>query len=279
VDPFDLIEGMTNLLDAGYAVAAADYPGMGVAGPDSYLVGVTEGNSVLDAVRAARHLDQTGVTADSDVLLWGHSQGGHAVLFAAQQAPSYAPDLKLTAAAVAAPAADLATLLDDDIGDVSGVSLGSYAFQTYQSVYGPSTPGMALTQVLTDDGAAATPQMAQLCLIGQNSQLHEIAGPLVGKYLSHDPATTAPWAGILQQNTPGNAPITVPLFVAQGLADQLVHPAATEQFVRQQCTKGTHVTFKEVPGAGHGQIALDVVPDVLTFFAGARAGAPPASTC
>ena len=279
VDPFDLIEGMTNLLDAGYAVAAADYPGMGVAGPDSYLVGVTEGNSVLDAVRAARHLDQTGVTADSDVLLWGHSQGGHAVLFAAQQAPSYAPDLKLTAAAVAAPAADLATLLDDDIGDVSGVSLGSYAFQTYQSVYGPSTPGMALTQVLTDDGAAATPQMAQLCLIGQNSQLHEIAGPLVGNYLSHDPATTAPWAGILQQNTPGNAPITVPLFVAQGLADQLVHPAATEQFVRQQCTKGTQVTFKEVPGAGHGQIALDVVPDVLTFFAGARAGAPPASTC
>jgi len=113
----------------------------------------------------------------------------------------------------------------------------------------------------------------------QNSQLHEIAGPLVGNYLSHDPATTAPWAGILQQNTPGNAPITVPLFVAQGLADQLVHPAATEQFVRQQCTKGTQVTFKEVPGAGHGQIALDVVPDVLTFFAGARAGAPPASTC
>ena len=279
VDPFDLIEGMTNLLDAGYAVAAADYPGMGVAGPDSYLVGVTEANSVLDAVRAARHLDQTGVTADSDVLLWGHSQGGHAVLFAAQQAPSYAPELKLTAAAVAAPAADLATLLDDDIGDVSGVSLGSYAFQTYQSVYGPSTPGMALTQVLTDDGAAATPQMAQLCLIGQNGQLHEIAGPLVGKYLSHDPATTEPWAGILQQNTPGQTPITVPLFVAQGLADQLVHPAATEQFVQQQCTKGTHVTFRQVPGAGHGQIALDVVPDVLDFFAGARAGTPTASTC
>lgn len=278
VDPFDLIEGLTSLLDAGYAVAAADYPGMGVDGPDSYLVGVTEANSVLDAVRATRQLE-TGVTGDSQVLLWGHSQGGHAVLFAAQQAPSYAPDLRLTAAAVAAPATELGTLLDDDIGDVSGVSLGSYAFQTYQSVYGPSTPGMALTQVLTDDGAAATPQMAQLCLIGQNSQLHDIAGPLVGTYLSHDPATTEPWAGILQQNTPGNVPITAPLFVAQGLADDLVHPAATEQFVREQCAKGTPVVFKEVPGAGHGQIALDVVPEVLTFFAAARAGTPPASTC
>ncbi|WP_395726762.1 alpha/beta fold hydrolase [Nakamurella sp.] len=279
VDPFDLIEGMTNLLDAGYAVVAADYPGMGVAGPDSYLVGATEANSVLDAVRASRQLAPTGVTTLSDVLLWGHSQGGHAVLFAAQQAPSYAPDLRLTAAAVAAPATELGTLLDDDIGDVSGVSLGSYAFQTYQSVYGSTIPGLALTQVLTDDGAAATPQMADLCLIGQNRELHDIAGPLVGKYLSNDPATTEPWAGILQQNTPGNAPITVPLFVAQGLADQLVHPAATEQFVTQQCGKGTHVVFKEVPGAGHGQIALDVVPDVLAFFAAARAGTPTPSTC
>ena len=279
VDPFDLIEGMTDLLNAGYAVAAADYPGMGVAGPDSYLVGVTEGNAVLDAVRAAGHLDGTGVTAASDVLLWGHSQGGHAVLFAAQQAAGYAPELRLAAAAVAAPATELATLLDDDIGDVSGVSLGSYAFQTYQSVYGPTTPGLALTQVLTDDGAAATPQMAQLCLIGQNEQLHAIAGPLVGRYLSHDPATTEPWAGILRQNTPGGVPIRVPLFVAQGLADELVHPAATEQFVQQQCGQGTHVVFKQVPGAGHGEIALDVVPDVLTFFAAARAGTPPASTC
>lgn len=138
---------------------------------------------------------------------------------------------------------------------------------------------MALTQVLTDAGAAATPRMAQLCLIGQNSELHDIAGPLVGKYLTADPATTEPWAGILQENTPGNAPIAVPLFVAQGLADQLVHPAATAQFVQGQCGKGTHVIFKEVPGAGHGQIALDVVPDVLSFFAAARAGSPPASTC
>lgn len=279
IDPFDLIEGMTDLLNAGYAVAAADYPGMGVAGPDSYLVGGTEGTSVLDAVRAAQHLDQTGATADSDVLLWGHSQGGHAVLFASQQAAAYAPELKLTAAAVAAPATELGTLLDDDIGDVSGVSLGSYAFQTYQSVYGPSTPGMDLTQVLTDAGAAATPQMAALCLIGQNSQLHDIAGPLVGSYLRNDPATTQPWAAILAQNTPGNSPITVPLLVAQGESDVLVHPAATQQFVQQQCAKGTHVIFRQFPDTGHGQIALKAVPDVLSFFAAVRAGTPPASTC
>ena len=51
IDPFDLIEGMGDLINAGYAVAAADYPGLGVTGPNSYLIGTSEGNSVLDAVR------------------------------------------------------------------------------------------------------------------------------------------------------------------------------------------------------------------------------------
>ncbi len=279
IDPFDLIEGMTDLLNAGYAVAAADYPGLGVAGPDSYLVGVTEANSVLDAVRATGRIRQTGVTTASDVLLWGHSQGGHAVLFAAQRAAAYAPELRLTAAAVAAPATELGALLDDDIGDVSGVSLGSYAFQTYQSVYASGTPGLSLTQVLTEAGAAATPQMAALCLIGQNGQLHDIAGPLVGRYLRSDPASTPPWSDLLADNTPGNGPIGVPLLVAQGESDVLVRPATTEQFVRQQCARGTHVVFKQFPDTGHGLIALKAVPDVLDLFAAVRTGTPPPSTC
>ena len=91
IDPFDLMEGLSDLLAAGYVVAAADYPGMGVDGPNSYLIGTSEGNSVLDAVRAARNITETGVTTDSDVLLWGHSQGGQAVLFAGQAADELRP--------------------------------------------------------------------------------------------------------------------------------------------------------------------------------------------
>lgn len=119
VDPFDSIEGLKTLLDDGYAVAAADYPGLGVPGQNTYLVGISEANSVLDLVRAAQHLTATGVSGNSDVLLWGHSQGGHAVLFAAQSAKTYAPELKVKAVAVATPAADLGIIFDDDIPDAS----------------------------------------------------------------------------------------------------------------------------------------------------------------
>ena len=56
VDPFLLVEGLSDLIRAGYVVAAPDYPGLGVAAPSSYLIGTSESRSLLDAVRAARHL-------------------------------------------------------------------------------------------------------------------------------------------------------------------------------------------------------------------------------
>lgn len=39
LDPFQLIEGMHELLLDGYAVVATDYPGLGVSGASSYLLG------------------------------------------------------------------------------------------------------------------------------------------------------------------------------------------------------------------------------------------------
>ena len=279
IDPFDMIEGLDALMEAGYAVAAADYPGMGVDGPNSYLIGTSEGNSILDAIRAAASMPEIGVGDAKDVVLWGHSQGGQAVLFAAQSAAQYAPELKVHGAAVAAPAADLGTLLSDDITDISGVTIGSYAFSAYQSVYSARYPGLSLSSILTPEGAAATPTMAGYCLFTQTSALHDLAGPLVGHYVSSDPATTEPWATMLKENTPGTMPTGMPLLVAQGEADTLVLPAATRQFVATQCAAGVHVIFNQYANDTHGTVGLAAMPAVSSFLAAVLAGAPPASTC
>jgi dienelactone hydrolase len=264
IDPFDTIEGLKQLLDAGYVVVASDYSGMGAPGPDSYLIGETEGNNVLDAARAAHALE--GTDAGTRLVLWGHSQGGQAVLFAAQRAAKYAPDLDLQAVAVAAPATNLAELLKADVGDVSGVTIGSYAFAAYASVYGPSTPDATLDSILTPEGAAVTDQMAELCLFGQNKQLHEIATPLIGHYLAADPATTEPWATLLAENTPGGTRLPVPLFVAQGDTDQLVRPEITAQFVADERALGTEVTFETIADTGHGLVALRAMPKLLDWL-------------
>ena len=70
-------------LKAGYAVVRTGSEGLGTPGVHQYLVGPSEGHSVLDAVRAARAFD--GKLSKRFVIA-GHSQGGHAALFAAARA-------------------------------------------------------------------------------------------------------------------------------------------------------------------------------------------------
>jgi pimeloyl-ACP methyl ester carboxylesterase len=272
LDPFEYIAGMHELLAEGYAIAATDYPGLGVNEASSYLLAVPESNSVLDMVRAARSIEDAQIS--EKFVLWGHSQGGQAALFAAERAASYAPELTLEGVAVAAPAADLTTLMGDDIDDISGVTIASYAIPAYTAAYADRFGKDEIEAILTPAGAAATPDMAALCLLTENEKIHAIAGPLVGGYVTSNPSTTEPWKTMLRENSAGGAPITVPIFVAQGQADELVAPTATDTYVELLCSQKTAVTFHRLPDVDHGLAAYAALPELLPWLAGLRSGAP-----
>src|SRR5690349_1303051 len=96
---------LNSWLKAGYAVVRTDYEGLGVPGvTHPYLIGLSEAHSLLDIVRAARKLDPS---IGKSFVLAGHSQGGHAVLWANSQAKKYTPDLKLKGTLALAPASHL----------------------------------------------------------------------------------------------------------------------------------------------------------------------------
>lgn len=261
-DPYQLIEGMRLLLDRGYTIVATDYVGMGTDGPDSYLVGDTGGNAVLDAVRAAQHL--RAAHASDRVVLWGHSQGGQAVLFAAQRAPQYAPELAIEGVAVAAPAADLTVLLSDHIDDISGVTIGSYAFDAYSQVY--ADRGATIQSILTPQAQAILPEMNSLCLLENISKLHAIGQPVVGHFVTADPGDVEPWATLLKENSAGGVAFDAPLFVAQGLDDKLVLPAATEDLVAQEKAIGIDVEFHPIKNADHGTVAYFALPALMAWL-------------
>ncbi|WP_206541743.1 alpha/beta fold hydrolase [Leucobacter japonicus] len=263
IAPFALIEGLTDLLADGNIVVATDYAGMGVAGPPSFLIGATEAANVLDIARAAQQVD--GIGASTRVVLWGHSQGGHAALFAAQRAETYAPDLDVRGVAVAAPASDLGALLDADIGDVSGVTIGAYAFDAYATAYADRLPADPLSVILSPRGVAAVPNMADLCLLGQNQQLHQIATPMIGDFVTTNPRTAPGWGDLLAENTP-TQPITVPLFVAQGARDTLIRPTITAAYVAAQQRAGASVTSHVYPDADHATVALTALDDLRTWM-------------
>lgn len=265
IAPFALIEGLSSFLAGGHVVVATDYSGMGIAGPPSFLIGATESANVLDIVRAARAIPETG--ASNRVLLWGHSQGGHAAIFAAKRAGTYAPELTVAGVAVAAPATDLGDLLAADIGDVSGVTIGAYAFVSYSKAYASRLPQDPLGTILTPGGALAAPQMDSLCLLGQNKELHAIARPLVGAFVLEDPAKVPLWSQILAENSPDGSSLTVPLFVAQGAKDNLVRPEITAKFVATQVAAGTDVESHLLPNATHATVALAAIPNLLKWMA------------
>ncbi|GAA1665359.1 alpha/beta fold hydrolase [Microbacterium lacus] len=258
--PFSLIEGLRALLDRGYAVVATDYVGMGTDGPDSYLVGITGGNAVLDAVRAARAVPEA--RASDRVILWGHSQGGQAVLFAAEQAPQYAPELQIQAVAAAAPAANLADLMSAHLDDISGVTIGSYAFTAFSETY----PDAPLESILTPAALKTVPQMNELCLLSNIDELHAIGQPLVGDFTIADPTTTAPWSDLLAENSAGATAFDAPLFLAQGLKDELVVPKDTAAFAEHEAGLGIRVTYQEIPFATHGTVALLAIPGLMQWL-------------
>lgn len=263
VDPFLLTEGLRAMLDRGYAVVGTDYAGMGTAGPDSYLVAATEAHNVLDAVRAARRIPEAHVGAD--VVLWGHSQGGQAVLRAAELAGSYAPELRIRAVAAAAPAAQLDRLVKAHLDDISGVTIGSYAFPAYARTYA-AVPGAQLGAILTPAAIAAAPTMNRLCLLSDLAELHRIGTPLVGRFFLADPTVTEPWRTLLLENSAGTVSFDAPLFLAQGESDTLVIPADTRAFADHERTLGMDVTFEAIPFADHGTVAYLAIPALMSWL-------------
>src|SRR5215210_4852906 len=111
-------------LKAGYAVVRTDYQGLGTPGTHQYLDGPVEGLAVLDAVRAARRV----APLSRRVALAGHSEGGHAALWAAAQAPRWTPELRVRGTYALAPVSHLGeqvAVLPSIAGPLGG--LGGFA--------------------------------------------------------------------------------------------------------------------------------------------------------
>ena len=95
---------LNDWLRAGYAVVQTDYQGLGTPGKHPYLIGEAEGRSVLDIVTAARGLDPK---IGKRFLISGHSQGGQSALFAAGEASTWTPKLRLRGTVAFAPASHI----------------------------------------------------------------------------------------------------------------------------------------------------------------------------
>jgi len=274
-DNAGLIWGIKSMLAKGYIVVATDYPGLGTPGIHPYLIGVSEGRAVLDSVRAAIALPRSG--ASNRFVLWGHSQGGHAVLYAGEMAKSYAPELKLVGVAAAAPATYLAELFNADKSSSAGKELTAMAIWSWANLYG--YPASSLVE---PNAMNVYKTMAHDCIesVPQFEALDKAERPLEKeKFLKANPAKTEPWSSIMKRNSPGQKPAGAPVFLAQGTADTIVRPYITKQFGKALCKQGAKVMFVEMPGVTHTFAAKSSVAAALTWMGDRFRGAPAPNSC
>jgi Secretory lipase len=129
----DIIPGVNQALRRGWVIVATDYVGLGTPGPHPYLIGQGEARSVLDSVRAARQMPQ--LSLQRTTVVWGHSQGGHAALWAGTIAPTYAADVSVVGVAALAPASDLQALVEEVRNTLEGRILSAYILTAYSEIY------------------------------------------------------------------------------------------------------------------------------------------------
>jgi pimeloyl-ACP methyl ester carboxylesterase len=256
-----------------YTIVATDYPGLGTPGPHPYLVGISEARAVLDSVRVAQLLSDGG----HRFAVWGHSQGGHAALYTGLLSQTYAPDLKLVGVAAAAPATELARLMNDDFGSSGGKNLTAMTLWSWSRVF-----GAPLNRVVVPEAIPVIDRLAAECIesILDIWARQRTERPLERKFLAvEDLAETEPWRSLLARNTPGTLPSAIPVFLAQGTADTLVRPEVTRSYMTSLCRAGSAVRMVLLPKIGHAFIARDIAGDAIDWITDRFAGAPPATNC
>jgi len=226
---------VVSLARQGVVVAATDYEGLGTPGIHPYLVGASEGRSILDGIRAVKELPDANGGSHAAVL--GISQGGHAALWAAELGPSYAPDVQLVGVVAASPPIDLpavqgAVLVGQQPSDVSWLEALLVA-RAWHDVYGVSTTGL-----LTDEGQAIADVLDAICP-------WELDSPAENPFLDLEiPA----WQTLLAENSPGHAASTAPIHVVAALSDEQVPASTIGPGVDRLRAAGSRVDVRWVAG-------------------------------
>ena len=262
-DPGDAASLAPAFLERGWVFAATDYEGLGTPGRHPYIVGPSEGRGVLDVVRAAAQLPDAPATGE--VVVWGHSQGGHAALFAGELAADWAPELDVVGVVAGAPASELPLIV---------AALANGPFQGYLAMgaagINAAYPEADLSLVMTEEAQEMLSVVDEECAGG----VHEAFSLPYEDFSVADPATVEPWASLLLENDPGHVKTEIPILVIHGEADEQIPVAASALLLERVCGLGQVIERRTYPGLGHAEVIGPSFADMLTWMDARVAGEP-----
>lgn len=257
---------IAGLLKQGFAVAAADYEGLGEPGMHAYLNSRAAGFNVIDSVRALR---QAWPDAVSD--RWagvGGSQGGGAIWAANEQAASRAPELHLVGVVALVPAARFAAYADLAAeGKLGPDQRAAYIWMLMSLSRGHPDLNIDLYR----HGSAARNWDTLSYCFGPHAEERNDALALVtaDELKPATPAATNRMRSLLEDMALPQHRATAPMLVVYAGRDTFLDPAWTREAIAESCKRGSQIEAVYEAQADHGtaNIAL-AVPWLAQRFAG-----------
>ena len=251
---------MASWLRAGYAVARTDYEGLGTPGIHPFLIGRSEGRSMLDIVRAARRIDPR---VGRRVLVAGHSQGAQAALFTTSAARKWTSELKVAGTFAWAPPSQLR----DQVNAASFVKdpqpLSAFFLIGLRGIE-VSTLSVPVQSMISDRAKSFYPDTETKCV--DDLYKADSAGGLAPAELFREGADLKPLVDYVDTMDPAKLALRGPVAISQGTADNLVISLFTDRLIDQYRSKGVRTEYLVHEGATHSGVVIENAGEALAFF-------------
>jgi Secretory lipase len=263
-------EGLFPMVQAGFAVVAVDYAGLGTDVPHQYANGDAQANDVINGVRAAH---AAVGRLSSRWVVDGHSQGGGAAWFVAQQEAVLRDPNYLGAVSVAGIMSLGRLVLSDAVNS-------SDSFYAVYQAYGIKAifPQFNVADMLTKAALAQYDTLTtKACwYYGNATQLSGVFGKSAVKpHFADNPWVRKYWAmNATFQHRPRR-----PLLLLAGGADRTVPPQLIRQVAAKACRLGYRVQLRVFPGLDHDPLMYKSTPYQLRWISARFAGRPAPDNC
>lgn len=257
----------------GVSVVITDYLGQGTPGTPEYLVGSSEGQNALDALRAAQQVANSGLSERSPVGISGYSQGGQAAAWAAELQPRYAPELDLRGVLAGGVPTDMWT----EVNHLSGNPTAGPGF-AIATLVGLDTayPNLALDSRLTEDGRTAVDRVKESCFV---EAFGTFGLTSISDITKPDVLADSSWQRAYRQSLLGTRQPGAAAYVYHATTDTVVPFSQGQQLYASWCARGADVTFEKIVGLEHVTGAALTTPAGIEWLADRLHGEPAEAGC
>ena len=262
-------------LEAGYAIAASDYQGLGTPGTHPYMDARVMAYNNLDLMRA---LKASEFPLASQVIITGQSQGATGALSTASYAESYAPDVNLAGViATGIPYFSPSVMWELAAQSDRDAVAPSVPLSLYMLAYAEMLdPEFKLANVVSKQAEPVVEKIADMCVFEFVSAAEEAE-------LSSNSTFTAS-IELAAMKVFGRAGLydldfATPVFTGSGTADIITPFSMQTAFLESACEAGLTLSSQTYEGANHNEGLLQSISDAQAFADKVLAGEAIANTC